>query len=247
MKKLIGLIPLYDDDKDSYWMLPGYMKVLEACGALPVMLPLTTDPEELNDCFSLCDGILMTGGHDVDPALYAETAKKTCGIPCSSRDKMEAYLFEKALQEDKPVFGICRGVQLMNVLLGGTLYQDLPTEHPSKTEHHMASPYDRPVHKVTVKEETLLADIIGAGEHGVNSYHHQAVKDLAPKAEAMAYSEDGLVEAIAVPDKTFIVGVQWHPEFAFEKDPECRAIVQAFVDACSKKRILILDRLWPLG
>ena len=175
MKKLIGLIPLYDDDKDSYWMLPGYMKVLEACGALPVMLPLTTDPEELNDCFSLCDGILMTGGHDVDPALYAETAKKTCGIPCSSRDKMEAYLFEKALQEDKPVFGICRGVQLMNVLLGGTLYQDLPTEHPSKTEHHMASPYDRPVHKVTVKEETLLADIIGAGEHGVNSSHHQAV------------------------------------------------------------------------
>ena len=100
MKKLIGLIPLYDDDKDSYWMLPGYMKVLETCGALPVMLPLTTDPEELNDCFSLCDGILMTGGHDVDPALYAETAKKTCGIPCSSRDKMEAYLFEKALQED---------------------------------------------------------------------------------------------------------------------------------------------------
>ena len=120
---------------------------------------------------------------------------------------MEAYLFEKALQEDKPVFGICRGVQLMNVLLVGTLYQDLPTEHPSKTEHHMASPYDRPVHKVTVKEGTLLADIIGAGEHGVNSYHHQAVKDLAPKAEAMAYSEDGLVEAIAVPEKTFIVAM----------------------------------------
>ena len=108
MKKLIGLIPLYDDDKDSYWMLPGYMKVLEACGAIPVMLPLTTDHAELDDCFKICDGILMTGGHDVDPALYAETAKKTCGIPCSSRDKMEAYLFEKALQEDKPVFGICR-------------------------------------------------------------------------------------------------------------------------------------------
>lgn len=96
----------------------------------------------------------------------------------------------------------------------------------------MTAPYDRPVHKVTVKEGTLLADIIGAGEHGVNSYHHQAVKDLAPKAEAMAYSEDGLVEAISVPDKTFIAGVQWHPEFAFEEDLECKAIVQAFVDAC---------------
>lgn len=234
MRKLIGLIPLYDDEKDSFWMLPGYMKALEACGALPIMFPLTENEEELEQCFQLCDGILMTGGHDVDPAVYHEQAKETCGIPCKSRDRMEAYLFQRALNEDKPVLGICRGIQLMNALLGGTLYQDLPSEHPSQTEHHMVPPYDRAVHKVTVKERTLLADIIGAGEHGVNSYHHQAVKALAPKAEAMAYSEDGLVEAISVPGKTFIVGVQWHPEFAFEKDPECKAVVQAFVDACGK-------------
>ena len=81
MKKLIGLIPLYDDDKDSYWMLPGYMKVLEACGALPIMLPLTMDHEELDDCFQLCDGILMTGGHDVDPVMYGEAPRK----PAESR------------------------------------------------------------------------------------------------------------------------------------------------------------------
>lgn len=236
LKKIIGLIPLYDDDKDSYWMLPGYMKVLESCGALPVMLPLTTDPKELDDCFQLCDGILMTGGHDVDPKLYGETAKATCGTACSSRDQMEAYLFKKALAEDKPVFGICRGVQLMNVLLGGTLYQDLPTEHPSQTEHHMTPPYDKPVHMVDVAVGTKLADIIGAGRHAVNSYHHQAIKDLAPEAEAMAYSEDGLVEAIAVPDKSFIAGVQWHPEFAFESDPECKKLVQAFVSACNGKK-----------
>ena len=98
----------------------------------------------------------------------------------------------------------------------------------------MASPYDRPVHKVTVKEETLLADIIGAGEHGVNSYHHQAVKDLAPKAEAMAYSEDGLVEAIAVPDKTFIVGVQWHPEILGLGDKVANNLFTAFVEACAQ-------------
>ena len=205
MKKIVGLIPLYDDEKDSYWMLPGYMKVLEACGALPVMLPLTTDTEELDDCFRLCDGILMTGGHDVDPKLYGEHAKATCGTACSNRDQMETYLFKKALEEDKPVFGICRGVQLMNVLLGGTLYQDLPTEYPSGTEHHMTPPYDKPIHKVDVVSGTKLSDIIGAGEHAVNSYHHQAIKELAPGAEAMAYSEDGLVEAISVPGKSFLV------------------------------------------
>lgn len=236
MKKIVGLIPLYDDEKDSYWMLPGYMKVLEACGALPVMLPLTTDTEELDDCFRLCDGILMTGGHDVDPKLYGEHAKATCGTACSSRDQMETYLFKKALEEDKPVFGICRGVQLMNVLLGGTLYQDLPTEYPSGTEHHMTPPYDKPIHKVDVVSGTKLSDIIGAGEHAVNSYHHQAIKELAPGVEAMAYSEDGLVEAISVPGKSFLVGVQWHPEFAFESDPECKKLVQAFVDACNGKK-----------
>ncbi len=232
MKKVIGLIPLYDDEKDSLWMLPGYMKVLEACGALPIVLPLTSDPAELRDAFSLCDGILMTGGHDVDPELYGEKASEACGIPCRPRDEMERFLFSLCLQEDKPVLGICRGIQLMNVLLGGDLYQDLPTEHPSDTEHHMSPPYDRPIHRVEVEAGTRLSDLIGAGEYAVNSYHHQAVKTLAPRARAMARSEDGLVEALEVPGQRFAVGVQWHPEFAFEKDPKCRTLVQAFVDAC---------------
>ena len=225
MKKTIGLIPLYDDEKESYWMLPGYMKVLEACGALPIMLPLTIDRAEMDACFSFCDGILMTGGHDVDPGMYHEERKATCGVSCSRRDQMEAYLFDRCMREDKPVLGICRGIQLMNVLLGGTLYQDLPSEHPSSVEHH----------KVDVLSGSLLADIIGPGEYAVNSYHHQAVKTLAPRAVAMAYSEDGLVEALCVPKRKFIMGVQWHPEFAYMTDPKSRKLVQAFVDACVKR------------
>ena len=232
MKKVIGLIPLYDEEKESYWMLPGYMKVVERCCALPVMLPLTEDTEELEQCLGMCDGLLLTGGHDVDPAVYGEEAIPECGQCCHARDVMEAYLLKRAVEKDLPVFGICRGIQFMNASLGGTLYQDLDTQHPSETEHHMTPPYDREVHKITVKEGSLLAGMIGAGEHSVNSYHHQAVKELAPGAEAMAYSEDGLIEAICIPDKKFIVGVQWHPEFAFEKDPECLKLVQAFVDAC---------------
>lgn len=237
MKKIIGLIPLYDDAKESYWMLPGYMKALEACGALPIMLPLTIDRAEMDACFSLCDGILMTGGHDVDPGVYHEETKASCGVSCSRRDQMESYLFDRCYREDKPVLGICRGIQLMNALLGGTLYQDLPTEHPSSVEHHMSPPYDRSIHTVDVKKGTLLADIIGPGPYAVNSYHHQAVKQLTPKAVAMAYSEDGLVEALSVPDRRFIVGVQWHPEFAYMTDPKSRKLVQAFVDACRKSSL----------
>ena len=232
MKPLIGLTPIVDAGRDSLWMLPGYMQGLEAVGCIGMMLPLTDDAAMLKDSVDQVDGILLTGGNDVAPVLYGETKETFCGENDPRRDRMEARLIELALQADKPVFGICRGVQLMNVLLGGTLYQDLPTEHPSGTEHHMTPPYDKPIHKVDVVSGTKLSDIIGAGEHEVNSYHHQSVKELAPGVEEMAYSEDGLLEAICIPDKQFIVGVQWHPDFAIEKDPECFKLVKAFVDAC---------------
>lgn len=232
MKPVIGLIPLYDDEKESYWMLPGYMKVLEKCGALPIMLPLTTDPSDLDELAKHIDGILFTGGHDVGPHVYGEEAGKKCGVACTPRDEMEGYLLDKALKEDIPVFGICRGIQFMNAHLGGSLYQDLPTEYPSDTEHHMERPYDRPIHTVEVLEGTKLAEIIGAGEYAVNSYHHQAVKELGRGIQIMARSEDGLVEAISVDGAGFAMAVQWHPEFSYETDGKSIKLIQAFVNAC---------------
>lgn len=232
MRPVIGLIPLYDEDKESYWMLPGYMKVLEKCGALPIMLPLTSDEEELAQSLELCDGLLLTGGHDVDPELYHEQPKAACGVPCRERDGMERLLLGLALEKKLPVFGICRGIQFMNAYLGGTLYQDLPTEYDSPIEHHMIPPYDRVAHKVTVLADTVLADILGEGELSVNSYHHQAVREVAPGVTTMAVSEDGLVEAISVDGQKFAVGVQWHPEFSYENNAQSLKLVQAFVDAC---------------
>lgn len=232
-KPVIGLVPLYDDEKESYWMLPGYMQVLEKCGAVPLMLPLTDDPEELQTCLKFCDGILLTGGHDVDPRLYGKTPLPTCGTPCPARDRMEQRLLAYALEADRPVFGICRGIQFLNAALGGTLYQDLASQHPSNVEHHMTPPYDRTVHTVTVLPDTPLARIVGAGSLGVNSYHHQAVRQLAPALRPMAISNDGLVEAVYQPDKRFVMAVQWHPEFSFRTSPQSLALMQAFVDACA--------------
>lgn len=232
MKKVIGLIPLYDDEKESYWMLPGYMQMLEDCGAIPIMLPLTENEETLSQCFEMCDGLLLTGGHDVDPSVYGCRMIDACEKLCLKRDSMEAFLFNKAYEKDLPVFGICRGIQFMNVMMGGTLYQDLNIEHPSTIEHHMKPPYDKSIHKVYIKENTLLSDIIGSGEYKVNSYHHQAIRKLGNNIEVQAESEDGLVEAISISNKKFMVGVQWHPEFIYLKDSKCFDLVKAFVKEC---------------
>jgi len=232
MRPVIGLIPLYDDEKESYWMLPGYMKALEKYGALPIMLPLTDDKSELEEALSLCNGLLLTGGHDVGPDVYGEEARNECGIPCKLRDNMESILLDMALENDIPVFGICRGIQFMNAYLGGDLYQDLPTEYNCKVEHHMTKPYDVAIHEVEILENTKLAAILGVGKIGVNSYHHQAVKNVSDKVIVSALSEDGLVEAIEVKGQTFAIGVQWHPEFSYEVNEDSVKLIQAFIEAC---------------
>ncbi|MCD7946287.1 MAG: gamma-glutamyl-gamma-aminobutyrate hydrolase family protein [Clostridiales bacterium] len=233
-KKLIAVVPLWDEEKNSIWMIPGYLDGIREAGAVPEILPLTDDREALLTAFAPCDGLLMTGGQDVSPALYRATREENCGAPCEIRDRMEAILYANALEENKPVLGICRGIQLVNVLQGGTLYQDLPTEHPGGTEHHMSPPYDRPVHEVGIVNGTPLYELLGMERLGVNSYHHQAVKELGAELEVMAVSEDGLVEAVRHTGKSFVWAVQWHPELDFPVNQNSRSIFGAFVRACGQ-------------
>ena len=148
-KPLIAVLPLYDREKDSYWMLPGYFAGLQAAGAVPVMLPLFAEQDAAQFARAF-DGFLFTGGQDVDPALYGEQMLDCCGELNSARDRMEAAMLQELMNLKKPVLGICRGLQLINACLGGTLWQDLPSQRPEGRNHRMERPYDRAEHSVAL-------------------------------------------------------------------------------------------------
>ncbi|MFI3306210.1 MAG: gamma-glutamyl-gamma-aminobutyrate hydrolase family protein [Rikenellaceae bacterium] len=231
MKPIIGIVPLWDDERESIWMLPGYMDLIRESGGIPVILPLRSDRDDLLQVCKMCVGFVLTGGHDVDPALYGESRSELCGVANESRDTMERWIFDYAVDQDLPLLGICRGVQLMNVFGGGSLYQDLPTEYGG-VSHQMSAPYDRPWHRVCVVDNTPLATIIERSELEVNSYHHQAIREVGEAFEPMAISEDGLVEAIYMNNRRYIVGLQWHPELNFRREESSRRIADRFVECC---------------
>ncbi len=231
MKPVIGVMPLWDDEKDSVWMLPGYLDGIRQAGGLPVVFPFTEDRRDLEQLAGLCDGFLFTGGHDVSPDLYHEEPLPGLVSCCRKRDEMETAVLEKAIEADKPVLGICRGIQLINAAFGGTLYQDLPSQHPSDTEHRQHAPYDLPAHEIALSEDSPLYGCLGVRQLAVNSCHHQAVRKVADTLKVMAVSPDGLAEALYRPGSSFLWAVQWHPEFSYLTDENSRKIFRAFVKA----------------
>ena len=232
MRPVVAVMPLVDDERESLWMLPGYMNALREAGAVPFMPALTTDRQEIGQIFGMCDGLVMTGGHDVNPACYGESDRYGNLHCCDARDEMELALLERAVASDKPVLGICRGLQIMNIFCGGTLYQDLPSEHPSDVDHHQPPPYGRPAHHVHILSRTPLREDLHDTDRAVNR-HHQAICKLGEGLDPMAISEDGLVEAIYRPRSAFYRAVQWHPEHLYKVDEPNRCIFRSFVNACT--------------
>ena len=229
MKPVIGMVPLWDSQRQSQWMLPGYPEHIIAAGGVPMQLPFTADESVLERSLSCCQGFLLTGGQDVLPLLYGEQPVKGCGEVIAVRDAMEQYLLRYAQDTGTPVLGICRGLQMMHVFSGGTLWQDLPAQHPTGTMHHMCPPYDRAVHTVQITSGTLLHRILGCRTLGVNSYHHQGIKALGKAVQVCAVAEDGLIEALSLDAIPFALGVQWHPEL--RSDAASEKIFAAFVRA----------------
>lgn len=232
-KAVIGVVPLFDVERDSLWMLPAYLQCLKTVGALPVILPLE-QPEDSRQMVQLCDGILITGGQDVDPALYGQTRLERCGEPLPALDRLGEALLREAMVLDLPVLGICRGLQLINVCLGGTLWQDLPSQRPGGRNHRMERPYNRAEHPVSLTGP--LAALYGSQEIGVNSCHHQGIQTLAPCLRPMALSDDGVIEAAFHPDQRFLWAVQWHPEFFDPVSGPGIPIFRAFAEAAKGKQ-----------
>ena len=226
--RVVIAMPRMSTDPEPTVAQSKYMESLARAGAGMRWVELN-DPEQAVQDALTCDGLLLPGGGDMDPKFYGQERIPACGEPNLLRDAAEPLLLRAFLAADKPVLGICRGIQVLNAVLGGDLYQDIkPFEHLPHNGHWAK------VHTVTVRRGTLLSRILGQDTVLVNSQHHQAVDRVAPGFTLAALSEDGIVEAIEKPDARFCLGVQWHPEWLSDADPAMQGLFDAFVNACSK-------------
>ena len=227
-KPIIGLTPQIDYETGEYKINAPYTDCLLRAGAIPFLFPFTEDQNELSRLLDLCDGILLTGGHDLAPSYYGEEKQEYCNTPIPERDALEMRLIPMAIERHKPILAICRGIQALNVACGGTLYQDIHAQGATDKSHRQ--PDTPEAHKVTCLDGTLAADIFGTDPIMVNTLHHQAVRALGKGLRVAAVSDDGLVEAVDMPDRQFVLGIQWHPEMLAAQNPHQMAVFQRFIE-----------------
>lgn len=215
----------------TYFLRQNYADAITRAGGVPLMLP--HEPELAEDYVARLDGLVVTGGaFDIDPAMFGATTRHATVVTKDRRTRFETAVTKGALARDIPVLGICGGQQLLNVILGGTLFQHIPDEVKNPLAHEQPGPRDRPGHDVTVAEGTLLHRITGAATLSVNSAHHQAAKTVGPGVVVDATAPDGVIEGIEDPRKKFCLGVQWHPEYGVSAGDG--KIFDAFVAAARK-------------
>ncbi len=214
----------------------SYIKAVIAAGAAPFLIPIEARNEVLRTLYEQADGILLAGGGDIAPHLFGEAPHPSLGDVQLARDELEFALARWALQESKPLFGICRGIQVMNVAAGGSLYQDIADQYPAADRHDYfhdkGYPRDYLAHSVHIEPDSRLRQVLQADRLSVNSLHHQALKQVPATFQIVARSPDGVIEGIEAPDHPFAVGVQWHPEELVDGHESARRLFLAFVDAC---------------
>lgn len=236
-KPVIGITPDFDlgqDGRERYYLNNSYVEAVIAGGGIPLILPGAAHDVDLKEVLSRVDGVLLTGGNDHDPALFGEPKHEKAELLHVHRQQYELAIARNAIQMGKSIMGICLGSQTLNLAMGGTLIQDIPSQIQEPIIHSQKEARSKATHKVSIVKETLLHSIVGLDEIMVNSFHHQAVREPAPGLTISAKAEDGVVESIEGDKKQFRLGVQWHPECLIHKK-EHLALFKAFIQASMKK------------
>lgn len=234
MRPIIGILAEIDNERAAKVQY-SYVSAIEEAGGSPLLLPYATDSESFERFASVCDGFFFTGGADVDPHRYGEEPTSFCGPISYFRDELEFKAFEEVMKTDKPILAVCRGAQLVNVALGGTLYQDIPSEIDTPISHKQTEDKDRPSHGVRILADTPLFSLIGKERMSANSFHHQAIKKIGTGLKIMALADDGIVEAVYHTQKRYLRAYQWHPERLCDKNDDNSLIFLDFINACNKE------------
>ena len=240
MKPVIGVTPDFNagDRKDmggrepTYFLRARYLRAIEDLGGIPLILPLAEESSLRRQLMKKLDGLLLTGsGPDLPPKLYGERQRYRYRVMSRRRSSFELEIASVAADSRLPVLGICGGMQVLNVALGGTLIQDIRSQLSSALQHQQTTPATRFSHAVQVTPKSLLRRIVRKPRIRVNSSHHQSIKEVAPLLVVSALAPDGVIEAVESRRHPFLLGVQWHPEFLYDHDSVARRIFSAFLKA----------------
>jgi putative glutamine amidotransferase len=233
MQPIIGIIGKTDENKKSEVGI-DYVNAIEKSGGIPLLLPYSENVDTIASYLSLCDGFMFVGGVDINPEYYNEKILNSSVCICKERDDFDFLVIKEVLKTAKPILAICRGIQLLNVALGGTLIQDIPTQAPSSVLHKQTESRYEFSHSVKILKDTPLFELVRKDRLTVNSFHHQAIKTLGNGLRIMAQSDDGVIEAICGVSERFLRAYQWHPELLYQKDETTPKLFEEFVNACIK-------------
>ncbi|MGL6106934.1 gamma-glutamyl-gamma-aminobutyrate hydrolase family protein [Romboutsia sp.] len=237
-KPVIGIIPNMVTIESGSWaglkkisLVDKYISSIELAGGLPIVLPLVDNVDNIPCLLDLCDGLLVSGGNDIHPIFFNEQPHKNIGDVNYKIDKFQIELTKLALERNLTFLGICKGLQVLNVACGGSLYQDLSEVHKETIIHHQKCDYNELWHKVKFNNNSILYDLFGK-EIWVNSYHHQAIKYLGENLKVTSTSYDGIIEGVEMADKDFVVGVQFHPELMVGSQYDMIELFKEFINKC---------------
>ena len=231
MHPIIGILGEVDETLYSA-IKNSYITSIESSGGIPILLPYVSNDETIADFIKICDGFLFTGGADIAPSRYNTEKKTTCGKIQYNRDELEFKVFNQVIKTQKPLMAICRGAQLVNVALGGTLYQDIPSELQTDIDHVQTNTVTSPSHSVNVQCTSPLMELVNTDKITANSFHHQAIKTLGHGLSVMATADDGVIEGIYLNEKRYLRAYQWHPERLYNTDEYNKRLFFDFIESC---------------